>query len=204
MTRTITRLFDNYADAKRAVAELERLGIDDNDVSIIANNGDRAHGDHSEAAEDAGKGAATGGLVGGAGGLLAGLGMLAIPGLGPVVAAGWLASTLAGAGVGAAVGGAAGGIVGALKKNGEREEDAHVYAEGVRRGGTLLSVRVPDDLVAEAEAVLKRNRSVDAATRGPSYREAGWSRFDESAKPFSEDEIRAERNRHYNAPTSAD
>jgi hypothetical protein len=65
--------------------------------------------------------------VGGAVGLLAGLGLLAIPGIGPVVAAGWLVSTAAGA----AAGGATGGLIGALTQAGVSEEDAHVYAEGV-------------------------------------------------------------------------
>ncbi len=199
MTKTITRMFDNYSDAQQAVTELNRLGINDDDVSLIASNADGSHGehyDHSEAAEDAGKGAATGGLIGGAGGLLAGLGMLAIPGLGPVVAAGWLASTVIGAGVGAAVGGAAGGIVGALKDSGESEDDAHIYAEGVRRGGTLLSARVPDDLAGEAEGILKRHHSVDASTRGGAYREQGWSRFDESAPSYTRAQVRDERGRY--------
>src|SRR6201995_3581959 len=140
MSRTITRLFDNFADAERAVAELERMGIPHRDISLIGANADKAHdhrgpyddgrtaGDH--AARDAGKGAATGTAIGGVGGLLAGLGLLAAPGLGPVVAAGWLASTLGGAGVGAAAGGAAGGMVGALTHAGESDENAQVYAEG--------------------------------------------------------------------------
>ena len=86
-------------------------------------------------AEDAGKGAGIGAAVGGVGGLLTGLGLMAIPGVGPVVAAGWLAATAAGAVTGAAVGGAAGGIIGGLTDAGVSEDDAHVYAEGVRRGG---------------------------------------------------------------------
>ena len=72
--------------------------------------------------------------------MLAGLGLLAIPGLGPVVAAGWLASTA----LGAAVGGAAGGLIGALTAAGVSKEDADIYAEGIRRGGTLVTARVPD------------------------------------------------------------
>ena len=78
--------------------------------------------------------------MGGTAGLPAGLGLLAIPGLGPVVAAGWLAATA----VGAAAGAATGGIVGALTEAGVSEEEAHSYAEGVRRGGTLVSARVAD------------------------------------------------------------
>lgn len=208
MSRTVTRLFDTYADAERAVAELERMGVRHHDISLIANNADKAHdhhgtftpgdghtaGDHS--AEDAGKGAATGGVVGGVGGLLAGLGLLAIPGLGPVVAAGWLASTVVGAGIGAVAGGAAGGLVGALKHAGETEEDAHVYAEGVRRGGTLVSVKVDDDRAAEVQAVLNRFNAVDAGLRGGVYRTEGWSRFDETAPQYTAEQIAAERGRY--------
>jgi hypothetical protein len=185
MTQTVTRLFDNYDDAQSAVLELQRMGIPDDDVSLIASN---EHGAHShrirdgkpdtageEAAEDAGKGAGLGALVGGAGGVLAGLGMLAIPGLGPVVAAGWLASAAVGALGGAAIGGAAGGLVGALTHSGIREEDAHVYAEGVRRGGTLVSARVPDEQAASVEASLDRLNGVRAGVRGRQYREEGWS-----------------------------
>ena len=189
MSRTVTRLFDNYADAQTAVGELEALGVPHSDISLVANNGDSAHSHRvrdgkpdtapEEAAEDAGKGAGIGGLVGGAGGLLAGLGLMAIPGIGPVVAAGWLASTAVGAIAGAAVGGAAGGLVGALTHAGVREEDAHVYAEGVRRGGTLVSARVPDELAASAESALDRANGADAGPRGRLYREEGWTpRYD--------------------------
>jgi hypothetical protein len=185
VTQTVTRLFDNYNDAENAARELERLGISDNDVSLIAGNEGGAHSHRvrdgkpdtagEEAAEDAGKGAGVGALAGGAGGLLAGLGMLAIPGLGPVVAAGWLASTAVGALGGAAIGGAAGGLVGALTHAGVREEDAHVYSEGVRRGGILVSVRVPDELAPTAEATLDRLNGNRAGPLGRRYREEGWS-----------------------------
>ena len=205
MSRTITRLFDTYADAERAVAELERLGVTHRDISLVASNGDDAHrhhgafraadghtaGDH--AAEDAGKGAATGGVLGGAGGLLAGLGLLAIPGLGPVVAAGWLASTAVGVAVGAAAGGATGGLIGALKHAGETDADANVYAEGVRRGGTLVSAKVEDGLAARAEASLDGFNAVSADTRGAAYRQTGWSRFDEAAPAYTGEQIARER-----------
>lgn len=201
MSKTITRLFDNHADARNAVQDLERLGIPHDDLSIIANNADGSHGDGSdhEGVNDHGdvtRGVSTGALLGGAGGLLAGLGMLAIPGLGPIVAAGWLASTLAGAGIGAAGGAATGTIVGALKNAGHDEDEAHVYSEGVRRGGTLVSARVPDTLISEAEAVLQRHNSVDAATRGTAYRESGWSRFDENAPEYTREQVEEERNRY--------
>lgn len=194
MTTTLTRLFDNRSDAENAVRALEDLGISHGDISIVANRGDhdndggsRTDGDHDGVNDhgDVTRGVSTGALVGGAGGLLAGLGLLAIPGLGPIVAAGWLLTTAAGAGIGAAGGGVTGSIVGALKNAGHSEDDANVYSEGVRRGGTLVSARVPDSQVDEALAAIQRYNAVDASTRGAEYRSSGWSNFDENAGPYT-------------------
>ncbi|HXA39931.1 MAG TPA: hypothetical protein VNW53_13105 [Phenylobacterium sp.] len=196
MAQAITRLFDRHEDAVAAVRQLEQAGIPHEDISLIANNADGRHrldGDH--AGDGAAKGATTGGLVGGGAGLLAGLGMLAIPGLGPVVAAGWLVSTAVGAAIGAAAGGATGGLLGALKDAGHTEEEAHVYAEGVRRGGTLISVRPRNDTDrATAERILAEQRGVDATERGAAYRAAGWQSFDPAAAPYSADQIARERS----------
>src|SRR6201992_4217524 len=148
MTQTLTGLFDRYDDARRAVQDLEAAGVAHRDISLVANDVRGAHRDELDpATQDAGAGASIGAAVGGLGGLLAGLGLLAIPGIGPVVAAGWLAATAAGAAGGAVIGGIAGGLVGALTHAGVPEADAHVYAEGVRRGGTLVTARVADDVV---------------------------------------------------------
>lgn len=197
MSQTVTRLFDDYSDAAAAVRDLEAAGIPHSDISIVGNNAHGTQGGHDHGGVndhgDVSRGTSTGAVLGGAGGLLAGLGLLAIPGLGPIVAAGWLAATAAGAGIGAAGGAVTGSIVGALKNAGHSEEDAHVYAEGVRRGGTLVSARVADADVSRAEAVLDRNRSVDVAARGAAYRQSGWTGFDESAAPYTTDEIDRER-----------
>src|SRR6185312_5774278 len=151
--KTITGLFDNYDDAKDSVAELEATGIPNSDISLVANNSDGWYDDdRSEAGEDAAGGAGIGAVVGGAGGLLTGLGIMAIPGIGPVVAAGWLAATA----VGAVAGGAAGGIIGALTQSGVPKEEAELYAEGVRRGGTLVTARVADGDRARCEAILNQ------------------------------------------------
>ncbi len=182
MTITVTGLFDRYEDAEAAVRGLESTGISSGDISIVANNGNNHY--KTAAGEDAGTGAGVGAAVGGVGGLLTGLGLMAIPGVGPVVAAGWLAATAAGAVAGAAVGGAAGGIVGSLTKEGVAENDAHVYAEGVRRGGTLVTARVPEARAAEARAIINRNKTIDIAQRGADYRAAGWNRFDAGGPPF--------------------
>ena len=194
--KTVTGLFDTYSDAEAAVANLEAAGIASNDISIVSNNGDGRYKNDNNAAEGAGTGAGIGAGVGGAGGLLAGLGLLAIPGVGPVVAAGWLAATAVGAVAGAVVGGATGGIVGALTESGVSETDAHVYAEGVRRGGTLVSARVDETRQAEAEAILKGSGWVDPAIRRRSYEEGGWKGFDPALDPFSADQVTEERKRY--------
>jgi hypothetical protein len=104
-----------------------------------------------------------------------------------------LATTLAGAATGAA----AGGILGALTDYGVSEEDAHVYSEGVRRGGTLVSVRVSDEARAQmARDILNRHSPVDIPARRNVYREGGWTRYDPNAPGFTRDEVRAERDRY--------
>ncbi len=118
--------------------------------------------------------------IDGAAGLLAGIGMIAIPGIGPVVAAGWLASTAAGA----VAGGAAGGLIGAFTSSGHSEEDANYYAETVRRGGTVVSVRTADENVPAVEAILDGATPIDRDARLAEYRSGGWTRFDETAAPY--------------------
>src|ERR1700712_5148317 len=175
MTQTVSALYDTYDAASSAVNALEGAGVAHSDISIVANNSENWHGTDkpTEAANDAGKGAGIGAAVGGVGGLLTGLGLLAIPGVGPVVAAGWLAATAVGAVAGAAVGGATGGIVGSLSGAGVPEQDAHVYAEGVRRGGSLVTAKVADDRVTVAKAILQRHKSVDVNARRGEYRQGG-------------------------------
>ncbi|PAP92733.1 general stress protein [Mesorhizobium wenxiniae] len=197
--KTVTGLFDNYDDASYAVDELEAAGVPASDISIVANNSSGWYGeDRSEAAEDAAGGAGIGAVVGGAGGLLTGLGIMAIPGVGPVVAAGWLAATAVGALAGAAVGGAAGGIIGALTDAGVPESDAHVYAEGIRRGGTLVTAKVADELVPSVEQILSQSRSVDVAERRRDYEAGGWTGFDADAGDYTPDEIERDRARDGN------
>ena len=199
MTTTISRLYNNYADAQRAVGDLEAAGVAHSDISIVANNSDgwfskdkkvdRDHDGVDDRAEGAGTGAGVGAGLGGAAGLLAGLGLLAIPGLGPVVAAGWLAATA----VGAAAGAATGGVIGALTQAGVSKEDAEVYAEGVRRGGTLVSAKVADADRARLDAILNRS-AVNLQTRRAAWQKTGWKAYDPAAKAYSADEVRKERS----------
>ncbi|WP_245435576.1 YsnF/AvaK domain-containing protein [Microvirga calopogonii] len=181
--KTLTSFFDSYEDASEAVRRLEAAGVPRSNISLIANNeGDRysSHASRTfdgtnyrddDVSDGAGTGATVGTLAGGGAGLLAGLGMLAIPGLGPVVAAGWLVSTLVGAGAGAAIG----GLTGALVDAGVDENDAHAYAEGVRRGGALVTVRASDAEVDRIVDILDDEGTVDFDERENTWRSEGWT-----------------------------
>jgi hypothetical protein len=185
MIKTITGLFDTMNDAQSAAKELMDRGISREDISLVARDtSDGTTHEHEVGAENgAGAGAVGGTVVGGAVGLLVGAGLLAIPGIGPVLAIGPLAAaigtaaaavgaTALGAGVGAGIGGLAGGLIGA----GVPEEQAHAYAEGVRRGGTLMTVNVESGMAerVDVDSVLRRYGVVDINQRGADWRSTGW------------------------------
>jgi hypothetical protein len=197
MTTTVTALYDSQDDAVAAVRALQMAGIARDAISIVAKSADdpaqrtadrehaeQEHADHvAEVIQDAGAGAGIGAGIGGAGGLMAGLGIIAIPGIGPVLAGGWLLSTAAGALAGAAVGGAAGGIIGALMDGGVPEDDAHACAESVRRGGALVVAKVDAAQLSAARTILSAPPAIDPAARANDYRKDGWSRFSPDAPP---------------------
>ena len=165
----IPRRGPRWTDSKRA-------GVPGSDISLVANkyvSDEYADVDDvSSTGAAAGTGAGIGTAVGGGAGLLAGLGLLAIPGLGPVVAAGWLAATA----VGAVAGAATGGIVGALVGAGMEPDHANVYSEAIRRGGTLVTVRVRDEDAARLDAIMagyQPDRSRDSRGGVPQDRLAG-------------------------------
>ncbi|HXV99137.1 MAG TPA: hypothetical protein VEC93_12005, partial [Anaerolineae bacterium] len=140
--------------------------------------------EHVDAGEGAAVGAVGGATVGGLTGLLMGIGAIAIPGIGPVLAAGALgtalASALAGAGVGAAAGAVTGGIVGALMDVGIPEEDAHFYAEGVKRGNVLVTVHADDTRASIAAGIMRQAGAVDVDSERRTWQAQGWERFDET------------------------
>jgi hypothetical protein len=183
---------------------LKAAGLGDSHIGIVASNADGwhkpggkdvdpAHDKDRDGKDDRAEGAATGGglgaIAGGAAGAAAGLGMLAIPGIGPVVAAGWLAALVAGA----VTGGAAGGIVGALVESGTSKENAELYAEALRRGGAVVTAKVPDADRAKYAAIMDRN-AFDIAARETAYRSSGWKGYDPSAPAYSADQVRQERD----------
>ena len=203
MAKTIVGTFDGLESARRVMRELHQNGFSHDDVSIIANDAAGQFGpegqlpiDAPAVLSDSGAGAATGaaagGLLGGATGLVVGLMGLAIPGVGPIVAAGPLAAALTGAGVGAVAGGLIGGLTGA----GLSEEEAHVYAEAVRRGGTLVIVRTDDASAREAARIMRNCGAVDIERRSELWRGQGWQRHDPGAPPYSVEQLERERSLH--------
>ena len=181
MTKTVVGLMDTAAEAERVVRDLTNTcRCDRADIGLMArgaqeadaalNADDRSR--TSEMAHGALKGAGTGAALGGVLGLVAGVAALSIPGFGPFIAAGPIAATLAGAGVGAA----AGGIIGALANLGVPEDEAHYYAEGVRRGGTLIPVHARSDAMADcASSVMRQHGAVDIDERSQQWRSQGWT-----------------------------
>lgn len=203
MTKTLTRVFDGYSAAEAAAQELKAAGLSDSHIAIVASNADGWHKPGSSTVnpkhdkdrdgnDDRAEGAATGGgigaLAGGAAGVAAGLGLLAIPGIGPVVAMGWLASLAAGA----VAGGAAGGILGALVESGTSKENAEIYAEALRRGGAIVTAKIPDGDESKYAAILDRS-AINMTERAAAYRSQGWSGYDPAAPVYDVDEVRRER-----------
>jgi hypothetical protein len=176
---TIAGLFHDRADAERAIHELKDLGFSGSDIGVVLRDrtaqGQLAEETGTKAAEGAPTGALGGGLLGGVVGFLVGAGALALPGVGPVVAGGMLASALGLAGgtavAGAGIGAAAGGITGALVGMGIPDDEAAHFESGFKSGGTLVTVR-GGGRTMEALAVLERN----GADTGPGSLGAGERR----------------------------
>ena len=153
--------------------------------------------DRPDDRSNAAAGAVTGGVVGGAAGLAASLMGLAIPGIGPIIAAGPIVSLLTGAGVGAV----AGGLIGGLTDMGVSRGDAEYYAEAVRRGGALVTVRADDARAERAAEIMRNHGAVDIERRAERWRERGWTGFDEKAQPYTaadlarEEDLYGERDR---------
>ncbi len=165
-------VFPTRAAAERAIDDIKAAGIDMERVSVVAkdadevsgvdtglNNNTRTEETGNHADDGATTGALTGGAIGGIGGLLVGLGVLAIPGIGPILLAGAEATAIATTLAGGAIGAAAGGLVGALIGLGIPEEDARVYNDRVVAGHYLVMVNSYSADVEKAEAILRRHNA---------------------------------------------
>jgi len=192
--KTVVGLYDRFEDAQQVVRALIDGGFRQDDINLIARDekGEysrylQSHeGEMEEKKEGIATGAGAGAVLGGIGGLLVGLGALAIPGIGPVIAAGPILAALAGAGVGAAVG----GLVGALVEMGVPEDQANRYVEGIRRGGTLVSVRTDDTNSSRAVDIMNRFNPIDINRQAREWQGQEW------AEPMETDRIETERLRY--------
>jgi len=212
MEQTVVGLFDNLEDAHKVVTELVKAGFDRGQISLVANDASKNYSkyltkDTAATGKDedvsSGEGASFGAVVGGLMGVIAGLGALAIPGVGPVLAAGPLLGALTGGAVGAVAGAVTGGVVAGLIDSGVPEEDAQYYAEGVRRGGTLVMVTGPDNLAQKAADIMNRYGAIDVHERAGQWKQSGWKGYDANAKPYTTSDIEKFRTTHKSMPSTA-
>lgn len=194
MANTVVGLFDDRDDAHGAVQDLMTAGYTKDKISLVATDPGGEYQKYRVDAEGnlSGEGAATGlvsgTVVGGLLGLLIGAGAIfAGPAL---LVAGPFAGLVAGAAAGAATGGILGGLIGL----GIPKEHAEVYAEGVRRGGTLVTVTVGEEETQRVRDLLDRDGAVDVEQRAGYYQSTGYAGYDKDAHPFSADQRASERD----------
>ena len=167
MKKAVMCIVQRYDQAEAIVSQLQSVGFTPNDVSVLfpdkQGTKDFAHEHNTKAPEGAVAGAGTGGVLGGTIGLLAGIGALAIPGLGPFVAAGPIMAALSGAAAGATVG----GLTGALVGMGIPEMEAKQYENKVKSGSILISVHTDDrEQRNRAKEIFERSGAEDVSTMG--------------------------------------
>jgi len=167
MSKTIICLAKTEAQAETIVQRLKEAGIPNNDVSVLfpdkSGSRDFAHEHHTKAPEGTAIGASAGGVTGGVLGLLAGIGALAIPGVGPFIAAGPIMAALSGAAVGATIGGIAGALIGM----GIPEFEAKQYEAKIKDGNILISVHTPDgDVAHRVKDIMKEAGADDITSTG--------------------------------------
>jgi len=208
MAKTIVGLFDTFAHAQSAVNDLISAGINRDDISVVANNASGEFGAHEDAGHgvsvshgvgDAVKGAAKGGMYGGLTALAATVALALVPGIGPIAAIGPLSAFLGGAALGAT----AGGILGGLTGLGIPDHEAGYYAEGIRRGGTLVTVHADDARADEATAILNRYSPVDMDSRADYYKSTGFTSYNDKLPAYTPEQIAEERTRYSSYSTPA-
>ncbi len=182
MNKTIVALYDDIVVARQVVEDLVDADFARSSISLVTNDANNQYShfldkDYTprEDAVTAGEGLGFGALVGGLTGILVGLAALTVPGIGLAIAAGPIVGALTGALAGAVTG----GIVGALVKSGVPEDEAPYYAEGIRRGGTLVSIETEDTL--RAADIINRYGSINIHERIELWRQAGWEGFNPEA-----------------------
>jgi uncharacterized membrane protein len=188
--KNVVGLFDSEAAADRAINALQKAGFKKNNFGLITRQNsivqkvdrqeDREQG--TIQAEDK-LGPIGGAAIGGIAGMLVGVAALAIPGIGPALAAGSIATALGAAAAGAGMGAVAGGLLGTLTSLGISEEEANFYAEGVKRGGILVVVEADEANAPAASQVMRQAGAVEVNVRRETWESTGWTSFNETVLP---------------------
>ncbi|OLZ12279.1 general stress protein [Sulfobacillus thermosulfidooxidans] len=154
MEKTVVGAFKNHDDAEKTVDELKKRGVPEKDISLVARHDGHTQAGHPDSdMHNLSSGIGWGGTLGGVTGLLAGVGALAIPGVGPIIAAGPLAATLTGA--------VAGGLAGALMDYGIPSNESHEYETRLKEGDVLLMVRADAPEVDKAKKLFQEHGASD-------------------------------------------
>jgi hypothetical protein len=177
--RTIVAVFQEMTEAEQAVQELVDCGFSRESISIVAHGGKCGPAVGSVPTLTSGTSLGAAAAVGGLGGFAVGMVALAIPGIGPILAAGPIAAELVAGGVGSV----AGGVISWLKQMGVPDNDAGSLCEALRRGGIILTVESPDERVADAQQIIGEHRLIDMDESTLEWHRQGWKRFDPNAEP---------------------
>lgn len=190
MNKTIVAIYDDIVVARQVVEDLVHADFDRNSISLITNDANNQYSHYldkdyvpREDAVTASEGAGFGAVVGTLTGVLVGLAALTIPGIGLAIVAGPIVGALTGALAGAVTG----GIVGALVKSGVPEDEAPYYAEGIRRGGTLVSIETSDTL--RAQDIMNRQGAINIHERINLWRQGGWKGFNDELESLEDKEM---------------
>jgi uncharacterized membrane protein len=173
--KTVAAVFSTLGEAERVARDLGNLGVPPEGIHLVAGNDDSRHDEYVEKAKleetTTTVAAATGASIGGGIGILAGLVMLAIPGVGPIVAGGAILTVLTGLGIGAA----GGGLIAAFANMGMSHEEARLYEEAVRRGKVFLAAQVSEEMEPEVISAMAKHGGRDIQDEAELWRASGWT-----------------------------
>jgi hypothetical protein len=184
---TVAGVFKSLQEAQRASSDLMRDGVPSYSISILAGNDASKHDEYlrkaKEMSESPGAAAASSASFGAGVGLLASLTAIIIPGVGPIIAGGALATLLTGAGIGATFG----GLIGAFHQMGVPHDEAPLYEEAVRRGAVILTAEVDSEREGDAVKILSNHGAIDLRNTADPWNSVDWSGPSADAHPFPTD-----------------
>lgn len=200
MAKTVVGLFDNINDADAVIRELLDAGARREHISVVRTGSDIHARDYgSSFSGTTASGAAVGGSATHFSGLMSDAKSVTLPGIGVAHVAGPLTRSISGTGTtsGRHI------LLDELTERGVSSEDAQFYAEGVRRGSTLVLLRVEDEDVEDVADIMHNHGAVDLHGRMTNWRQSGWKGFDSAATPYTTDQFTKERELYRATPRTA-